>query len=352
MAERGLAGIAAELYALPFDDFVAGRNAAAKALLAETAPTPELRARAAEVRALPKPSVGAWAVNMLAWQQPAALHGLVDLGRTMRQAQNDLDAAALRTLARERRTLLAAAVDAARAAAAQRGRKISGTVAAEVEQTLRAATADEGAAAAVGSGRLLRALAGDGVDVVDLDGAVAVPDAPPAAAAAPPAAAASTPAGSPPPAGRGKTSGAAGRSRTAGAAPVSGKPGSTTPPPTGEPRLRAVRPERPAPSPTVRKRAEAALQEAQAAAEASAEEAARTAGEREDAEGAAAALAEEVSRLRQELSRTEYELRRARKQLDHTSATAQQAGRAAAKDRRREELARQRVLRLGNTPDR
>lgn len=351
MAERGLAGIAAELYALPFDDFVAGRNAAAKALLAGTSPTPELRARAAEVRALPKPSVGAWAVNMLAWQQPAALHGLVDLGRTMRQAQNDLDAAALRTLARERRTLLAAAVDAARAAAAQRGRKISGTVAAEVEQTLRAATADEGAAAAVGTGRLLRALSGNGVDVVDLDGAVAVPDAPPAAAAAPPAAA-STPAGSPPPAGGGKTSGAAGRSRTAGAAPASGKPGSTTPPPSGEPRLRAVRPERPAPSPTVRKRAEAALQEAQAAAEASAEEAARTAGEREDAEGAAAALAEVASRLKQELSRTEDELRRARKRLDHTSAAAQQAGRAAAKDRRREELARQRVLRLGNTPDR
>ncbi|WP_445155305.1 hypothetical protein ACTWLI_03520 [Arthrobacter sp. Hor0625] len=351
MAERGLAGIAAELYALPFDDFVAGRNAAAKALLAGTTPTPELRARAAEVRALPKPSVGAWAVNMLAWQQPAALHDLVALGRTMRQAQNDLDATALRTLARERRTLLASAVDAARAAAAQRGRKISGTVAAEVEQTLRAATADEGAAAAVGSGRLLRALSGDGVDVVDLDGAVAVPDAPLAAAAAPPAAA-SARAGSSPSAGGGRPNGATARSRTTGAAPEPGSAGRTAPPPSGEPRLRAVRPERPAPSPTVRKRAEAALQEAQTAAEASAAEAARTAGEREEAAASAAALAEEVNRLKQELSRTEDELRRARKRLDQASAAAQQAGRAAAKELRRQELARQRVLRLGNTPGR
>ena len=64
---------------------------------------------------------------------------------------------------------------AAQALAARHGRAISAAVATEVEQTLRAATADPGAAAAVQSGCLLRALSADGVDVVDLAGAVAVP---------------------------------------------------------------------------------------------------------------------------------------------------------------------------------
>src|SRR6478735_9511759 len=178
MSNRELAGIAAQLYALPLNNFVAGRTAEAKALLAGQPATPELRSRAAEVRALPKPSVSAWAVNMLAWHRPKALRELAELGLAMRQAQDDLDAGTLRSLVGERRKLLAGAVEAVRAVAEQQGRKISATIATEVEQTLRAATADEGAAAAVRSGRLLRALTADGVDVVDLDGAVALPGAP------------------------------------------------------------------------------------------------------------------------------------------------------------------------------
>src|SRR6476620_9746356 len=116
MANRELAGIAAQLYALPFDSFVATRTAEAKALLAGQQATPELRSRAAEVRALPKPSMSAWAVNMLAWHRPEALRELAELGLAMRQAQAALDAATLRSLAGERRTLLAG-VEEARAVA-------------------------------------------------------------------------------------------------------------------------------------------------------------------------------------------------------------------------------------------
>jgi hypothetical protein len=319
MAKRELADSAAQLYGMPFDDFVAGRNAAAKELLSATPATPELRSRAAEVRSLPKPSVSAWAVNMLAWRRPETIRDLAELGLAMRRAQASLDAATLRSLSRERRTMLAGAVDAARAVAEQQGRKISGTVAAEVEQTLRAATADKGAAAAVRSGRLLRTLSADGVDVVDLDGAVAVPDA---TGARPPAA---------PP--------------ENAASPAPG-----TPPATGQPRLRAVRQERPAPSPSARERAQAALRQATDAALSSAAEAERASGELEDATDAAAALTEEAAGLREQLARAEAGLRQARKRLELASAAAQQAARTAEKDRRREDLVRERVRRLGNTP--
>jgi len=315
MATLGLAGIADQLYAGPFDNFVASRSAAAKGLLDGGPATPELRARVAEVRALPKPSVSAWTVNMLAWHRPETLRDLAELGLAMRRAQADLDAGTLRTLARQRRTALAATVETARAFAEQQGRKISGTIAAEVEDTLRAATADEGAAAAIRSGRLLRALSADGVDVVELAGAVAVPDAP---------------ASTPPP----------GSSRPA------------APPPSGAPRLRAVGQQRKEPGPPARERARTALEQASESAAASTAEANRTAAELEDATDAAAGSAREVNQLKEQLAVAEAGLRQARKRLELATAAAKQAGRVAAKDRHKEDLARERVLRLGDTPGR
>ena len=141
----------------------------------KTRPPRKTRSLAAEVRSLPKPSVAAWTVNMLAARRPEILRELAGLGQSMRAAQSSLDAPELRRLGQERRQLLGSAVKAAQAVAEELGRKISGAIAAEVEATLRAATADEGAAAAVQSGRLLRGLSADGVDVVDLSGAVALP---------------------------------------------------------------------------------------------------------------------------------------------------------------------------------
>lgn len=317
MANRELAGIAARLYALPFDDFVAARNNAAKELLGTAPATPGLKSRVAQVRAMPKPSVGAWAVNMLALHRPDTVRALIELGQEMRGAQDTLDAAALRNLGRERRKLLATAVDAARAVTVQQGRTISTAIAAEVEQTLRAATADEGAAAAVRSGRLLRSLSADGVDVVDLDGAVALPDLP---VPTQPASAGRTDARTPDPAA------------------------------TDQPRLRAVRPERPAPTPSVRERAEAALALAAEAALSSAAEAEQADAELAEATGAAAALAKEAAELKEKLARSEDGLRLARKRLETATTAAQLAARTADKDRRREDLARERVLRLGNTP--
>ncbi|HCC38914.1 MAG TPA: hypothetical protein DIT15_10285, partial [Arthrobacter bacterium] len=246
MDAKALATIAFELYAVPFDEFVTARTAAAKTSSGSGKELP------AAVKALPKPSVAAWAVNMMAIHEPEVLVQLAELGQRMRAAQASLDAAALRELARERRTLLGAAVDTARSVAERQGRSISATIAADVEQTLRALTADEGAAAAVQSGLLVQALSADGVDTVDLDGAVAVPGAGRVRRTAPDRSAAS-----------------AQEEQMATAERPSRFP-------ADRPRLKAVR-ETPRPaSPSALGKAKAALAEAKAAAE----ESARLTGER------------------------------------------------------------------------
>ncbi|WP_426976057.1 hypothetical protein ACQCSU_14910 [Pseudarthrobacter sp. O4] len=337
MGELELAGIAARLYALPFDDFVAARTAAAKEVAAASGKgitATDQRSLAADVRSLPKPSVAAWTVNMLAARQPETLRELAALGQSMRAAQSALDAAELRKLAQHRRQLLAAAVRDAQAVAAQQGRKISGAIATEVEETLRAATADEGAAEAVRSGRLLRGLSADGVDVVDLAGAVALPSlAIPAASVAVPS---KVPSSSSAPAGARATKHAA--------------PKHAVPKQAAQPRLRAVREESRAPAPSALERAREALDQAEQSAREATEEALRYGQELDEARALAAGLAEAALTLRKQLEQTELDLKSARKQHELVAAQAQRAVRASDRARRKEDLARERVLRLGNTP--
>lgn len=320
MGEQGLADVAARLYALPFDDFVTARTAAAK----DAAAAKGQRILAAEVRSLPKPSVAAWTVNMLAARRPEILRELTGLGGSMRAAQSSLDALELRRLGHERRQLLGSAVKSAREIAEQQGRRISGAIATEVEATLRAATADEGAAAAVQSGRLLRGLSADGVDVVDLSGAVALPDLVLPATAEPVRAPGTS----------------ADAVRTGHAARKGGV----------QPRLRAVRQEPRRSTPSALERARALLRDAEDAAEAAARETRNHEEELAESTDLAAELADAVRTLREQLAALEPELRAATKRRELAAARAQQAARAAAKARRTEDLARERVLRLGNTP--
>jgi hypothetical protein len=337
MEELELAGIAARLYALPFDDFVAARTAAAKEVATSAgkgSAAKEHRSLAADVRSLPKPSVAAWTVNMLAAHQPETLTELAALGRTMRAAQSALDAAELRRLAQQRRQLLASAVRDAQAVAEQHGRKISGAIATEVEETLRAATADEGAAAAAQSGRLLRGLSADGVDVVELAGAMALPSIAAPAPAPAPAETAST-----------GTSRSTGQDRTKAAK----QQAQATKQPT-QPRLRAVR-EAPRPAtPSALERARAAFTEAEEYAREAVEDALRYEQELEETKALASELAAAAHSLRKQLEQTELDLKSARRRQELLAAHAQQAARAADRARRTEDLARERVLRLGNTP--
>jgi hypothetical protein len=343
MDKQLLGDIAARLYAAPLEDFVKSRTAAAKSAASGAG-----RGFADEIRGLPKPSTAAWAVNMLAVHRPDAIRQLTELGHEMRSAQASLDAAALRVLGQERRRLLAAVMDTVRAVAEQQGRRISATLAAEVEQTLRAATVDEGAAAAVRSGQLLRSLSADGVDVVDLAGAVAVPSALGGVSSA--AKAVRPPGHQPLP---GQLGGTSAKSGTAPAQPES-EPGPPEPESghrTDQPRLKAVGTKRAAPTPSAVQRAVERVAAAEAAAGSAAAEVAEYEEEYQEASSAMTALENEDRRLRDRLKRVGEELERARKRREAAAANMQLASRAAEKGRRAEVLARERLLRLRNTPD-
>lgn len=164
-----LATIAGELYALDLDAFTAERNARAKALRADD------RELADEVAALPKPSASAWLVDQLVRAEPDVVASALALGPELRAAQQSFDRDALRALGAQRRELLSEVADAAHRVSADRGRPLSSSIAADVEQTILAGMLDQDAAAAVRSGRLVRALQSIGGDPVDLDGAVAAP---------------------------------------------------------------------------------------------------------------------------------------------------------------------------------
>lgn len=64
------------LYQLPLDEFTAARNALAKAS----------GAAGAEIRALQKPPIAAWAINQVYWQGRAAFHGLTAAAEALRDA--------------------------------------------------------------------------------------------------------------------------------------------------------------------------------------------------------------------------------------------------------------------------
>lgn len=129
-----------------------------------------------QVGALRKPTPAAWAVNLLAREREDELEELIALGGAMRGAQEDLDRDALTRLGKQRRSAVSSLLADAKSLSAERGQKLSASMAAEVEQTLQAATVDMDAAVAVLSGRLLRSLGASGFEQVDLDEAVAAPE--------------------------------------------------------------------------------------------------------------------------------------------------------------------------------
>ena len=146
-----LDAVAAELYAGPPDAFIATRNARAT-----QAGDPEL---AAAIRALRKPSVAAWVVDLFARERSARLGQALQLAAELREAQEDLDAAALSELGRQRRALTGQLASEAASLATAQGARVTDATLEAVRQTISAAFFDPDAAAAVASGRLVRDLA-------------------------------------------------------------------------------------------------------------------------------------------------------------------------------------------------
>lgn len=134
-----------ELYGLPPAEFTAARRRLAEGLA---------RDEARRLTALRRPTVSAWAVNLLV--RDDAVGPLLELGRRMRAAWESGDD--IGGLEAERAALVDRLVARARTLAAEAGRPLSETAATEVEDTLRAAIADSTAAEAVRDGRLDRPL--------------------------------------------------------------------------------------------------------------------------------------------------------------------------------------------------
>lgn len=157
-----LDAVADALYVLPPAEFTAARNARA------AAETGELATR---IKALRKPSVAAWAVNLLV--RDGQLAEAVELSQALHEAQDDLDAAELGKLGRQRRALVAGLARRAAALAGDAGTALSRAVVDEVEVTVNAAIVDAAAGAAILTGRLVRTVHADGTDPAELADAVA-----------------------------------------------------------------------------------------------------------------------------------------------------------------------------------
>jgi len=143
-----------ELYRGPLEEFTAARNALSKELRSDG------KAAAGEwVRGLAKPSRAAWLVNQLAARKGDEVAGLLEAGKELRAAQEELMAGSpdrdeLREAAqREQR-----AVDSLTRAAEAIGREhgVGAQILTRVGETLRAAAGDPEFAEAIERGRLTR----------------------------------------------------------------------------------------------------------------------------------------------------------------------------------------------------
>jgi hypothetical protein len=143
------------LYALPLDEFTSARNELEKRLRKDGQ-----RDEAAEVKALRKPTVPAWALNQVARQRPDEVSDLIDAGRQVREAQDELlaggDRKALDSAGSTQRELVRALVRAAMEAGKQGGIATGAAFEEKVGATLRAAAADDEVGSQLVAGRLER----------------------------------------------------------------------------------------------------------------------------------------------------------------------------------------------------
>jgi hypothetical protein len=142
------------LYGLPLDEFVPQRDAVAKKLRADGE-----RDAAAVVKALRKPTAGAWALNQAVRRRSAETQALLGAGERLRAAHAGLlsggDRNELRAAMDEQRSLAAVLSDCAEAIASETGK--SGPALKErVRSTLHAAAVDDEVREQLSSGRLVR----------------------------------------------------------------------------------------------------------------------------------------------------------------------------------------------------
>ncbi|MDQ0809111.1 hypothetical protein QFZ63_000825 [Streptomyces sp. B3I7] len=142
-----------ELYTTPPSGFVARRTELAAAARADGRGEDARTLRAAR-----RPTLAAWAANLLLRAEPEESRRLLGLGRSLREAYRALDATGLKELSARRRSVVAALSGQAARHAEEAGHRLSDAARREVEETLRAVLADPEAADRWAAGRLERGL--------------------------------------------------------------------------------------------------------------------------------------------------------------------------------------------------
>ncbi|MDX2693705.1 hypothetical protein PV377_10520 [Streptomyces ipomoeae] len=142
-----------ELYVTPPPTFVARREE-----LAAQAKAAGRVEDARRIHAARRPSLAAWAANLLLRSQPQESRRFLELGHALREAYQNLDAGGIKELSEQRRSIVVALSRQANELAREAGHRLSNTVRRDVESTLRAVLADQDAADLWATGRLENAL--------------------------------------------------------------------------------------------------------------------------------------------------------------------------------------------------
>lgn len=142
-----------ELYTTPPPRFVARREELAAAAKADGRAEDARRIHAAR-----RPSLAAWAANLLLRSEPQESRRFLELGQALREAYGGMDSAGVRELSVQRRRVVSELSRQAVRIALEAGHRLSGGVQQEVEATLHAVLADPAAADQWAGGRLESAL--------------------------------------------------------------------------------------------------------------------------------------------------------------------------------------------------
>jgi len=153
-----------ELFHGPLEEFTPARNELAKSLRADG------ETEAADwVKGLRKPTRAAWLVNQLAARKAKEVAELLEVGRELRAAQEEMvagatDRAKLREAASRERQAIDSLVQTAGAIGREHG--VGGQVLDRVGETLQAASSDPQVAEAIERGRLTREQRAAGIGLV------------------------------------------------------------------------------------------------------------------------------------------------------------------------------------------
>ncbi|MBT2458806.1 hypothetical protein [Streptomyces sp. ISL-86] len=140
------------LYGLSPARFTAARDEAAARVKAEGDP-----AGAKRIAGQRRPTLAAWASNMLVRAKPDEVGQFLQLGQALRTAHRSLDGDQLRDLSHQQHVVIGALAREAHRLAEEAGTPVSEGVVREVERILHAVLADPEAAESWASGRLAKA---------------------------------------------------------------------------------------------------------------------------------------------------------------------------------------------------